>query len=37
MRKLSVTVSRNALLTIYKSFIRSHLVYADILYDKPEN
>ena len=28
---------RNALLTIYKSFVRSHLDYGDILYDKPNN
>ena len=27
----------NALLTIYKSFIRPHLGYGDILYDKPNN
>ena len=37
IRRLSVTVPRNALLTIYKSFIRPHLGYGDILYDKPEN
>ena len=34
---LSVNLPRNALLTIYKSFIRSHLDYGDILYDKPNN
>ena len=27
----------NALLRIYKSFIRPHLDYADIIYDKPNN
>ena len=37
IRRLSVNVPRNALLTIYKSFIRPHLDYGDILYDKPEN
>ena len=37
MRRLSVNLSRNALLTIYKSFIRPHLDYGDILYDKPSN
>ena len=37
IRRLSVNVPRNALLTIYKSFIRPHLEYGDILYDKPEN
>ena len=36
-RRLSVNVPRNALLTLYKSFIRPHLDYSDILYDKPEN
>ena len=28
---------RKALLTIYNSFIRPHLDYGEILYDKPEN
>ena len=28
---------RSASLTIYKSFIRPHLDYGDILYDKPNN
>ena len=37
IRRLPVNVPRNALLTIYKSFIRPHLDYGDILYDKPEN
>ena len=37
IRRLSVNVPRNALLTIYKSFIRPHLDYGDILYNKPEN
>ena len=37
MRRLSVNLSRNALLTIYKSFIRPHVDYCDILYDKPSN
>ena len=36
-RRLSVNLPRNALLTIYKSFIRPHLHYDDILYDKPSN
>ena len=34
-RRLSVNLARNALFTIYKSFIRPHLDYDDILYDKP--
>ena len=37
IRRLSVNLPRNALLTIYKSFIRPHLDYGDILYDKPNN
>ena len=28
---------RNALLTIYKSFIRPHLDYDDVVYDQPTN
>ena len=37
IRRLSVNLPRNALLTIYKSFVRPHLDYGDILYDKPSN
>ena len=37
MKRLSVNLPRSALLTIYKSFIRPHLEYGDILYDKPDN
>ena len=37
IKRLSVSVPRKALLTIYKSFIRQHLDYGDTLYDKPEN
>ena len=37
IRRLSVTLSRNALLTIYKTFVRPHFDYGDILYDKPNN
>ena len=37
IKRLSVSVPRKALLTIYKSFIRPHLDYGDILYDKPGN
>ena len=32
IRRLSVTLPRNALLTIYESFVRPHLDYGDILY-----
>ena len=37
IKRLSVNLRRNALLTIYKSFVRPHLDYHDILYDKPSN
>ena len=37
MKKFSSTLSRKTLLTIYKSFIRPNLDYADIIYDKPSN
>ena len=35
MKKLSILVSRQSLLTIYKSFVRPILGYRDIIYDKP--
>ena len=34
---MSINLARNALLTIYKSFIKPHLDYGDILYDNPNN
>ena len=37
LRKLRFFVPRTSLLTIYKSFIRSHLDYADVIYDQPNN
>ena len=37
MKKLSLFLSRKTLLTIYKSFVRPNLHYADIIYDKPFN
>ena len=37
MKKLSISFPRNALLRIYKSLIRPHLDYAEIIYDKPNN
>ena len=37
IKRLSLNLPRNALLTIYKSFIRPHLDYGDMLYDKPNN
>ena len=36
-RKLNNILPRSALLTIYRSFIRSHLGYGDVIYDQPEN
>ena len=35
--RLSVCLPRKALLTIYKFFVRLHLDFGDILYDKPGN
>ena len=37
IRRLSISLPRKALLIIYKLFVRPHLDYSDILYDKPEN
>ena len=37
IRQLSVALLRNALLAINKSFVRPHLGYGNILYDKPNN
>ena len=37
MKKLSQIISRKSFLTIYKSFVRPNLDYADIIYDKPLN
>ena len=37
LRKLRFYLPRTSLLTIYKSFIRSHLDYADSIYDQPNN
>ena len=37
IRRLSMNSPRNALLTLYKSFIRPHLDYGGILYNKPNN
>ena len=37
MKRLSLMLSRNQLLTIYKTFVRSHLDYGDMIYDKPFN
>ena len=37
IKRLSVIVPKKVLVTICKSFIRPHLDYRDLLYDKPEN
>ena len=37
LRKLRHYIPRKSLLTIYKSFIRSHIDYADVIYDQPHN
>ena len=37
LRKLRNHLPRPALLTLYKTFIRSHLDYADVIYDQPNN
>lgn len=34
-KELFLTLSRNGLLTIYKTFVRTNLDYADIIYGKP--
>ena len=36
IKKLN-TLPRKALLTLYKSFVRPHLDYGDIIYDQPNN
>ena len=35
--KLNNILPRSTLLTIYRSFIRPHLDYGDVIYDQPEN
>ena len=37
MKRLSINLPRDALLTIYQLFIRPHLDYGDVLYDNPNN
>ena len=37
IKRLSNALPRNSLLTIYKSFMRPHLDYCDIIYDLPNN
>ena len=37
IRRLSVNLPQKGLLMMYKSFMRPHLDYGDIVYDKPNN
>ena len=37
IRKLDNILPRSALLTIYRSFIRPHLDYGDVINNQPEN
>ena len=37
LRKLQLKLSRHSLITIYKTFIRPHLDYGDIIYDRAFN
>ena len=36
-KKLKLPLPRSTLITIYKSFVRPHLDYGDIMYDQPNN
>ena len=35
IRKMNLLLPRSFLLTIYKSFVRPHLDYGDVIYDQP--
>ena len=37
IRKLAHVLPRESLVTIYKSFVRPHIDYGDIIYDQPNN
>ena len=37
LRKLRYSITRKPLLSIYKAFLRPHLDYCDVIYDKPRN
>ena len=37
IKKLSFVLPRASLITIYKSFVRPHLDYGDVIYDQPNN
>ena len=34
---MNLLLPRSSLLTIYKSFVRPHLDYGDVIYDQPNN
>ena len=35
--KMKLSLPQSSLLTIYKSFVRPHLDYGDVIYDQPNN
>ena len=37
INKLSNVLPRKSLITMYKSFVRTHLDYGDLIYDQPNN
>ena len=37
VKKLRDILSRDSLVIIYKSFIKSHLAYGNVIYDQPNN
>ena len=37
IRKMNLSLPRSSLLTIYKSFVRPHLDYGDVIYDQLNN
>ena len=37
IRKMNLSLPRSSLLAIYKSFVRPHLDYGDVMYDQPNN
>ena len=37
IKRLLDILPRDSLVTIYKSFIRPHLDYGDVIYDQPNN
>ena len=37
IRKMNLLLPRSSLLTIYKSFVRPHLDYGDVIYDQSNN